>query len=86
MSSKSSSNDQVEYETTTELRIDSIDDPCWINISKYRNLITLDCSYLNLGTLPDNLPSQLKELYCSNNLLMSLSDNLPSINKNDVSE
>ena len=35
--------DRIEYETSITLVINSIEDPRWINISKYRNLMTLDC-------------------------------------------
>lgn len=67
-----------EYETNRVLEIRSIDDPRWFNISKYQQLVILDCRGMMLFKLPDNLPRMIQNLCCLDNLLTSLPDNLPS--------
>jgi Leucine-rich repeat (LRR) protein len=48
------------------------------DLSRFKNLKQLLCSFNNLTSLPENLPNSLEELWFNNNNLTSLPENLPN--------
>jgi len=65
----------MDFENITELDLSNKGLNELPDLSKYTNLIKLNCSCNNIVAL-DNLPPGLQKLYCAGNNIVAL-DNLP---------